>query len=108
MMGTHSGPKSIMPGSRADQSLNDILRYHLNIYSNCDFHFSNVWSLQQGKGEILNEKYHCHSIFYYLNYFIGCFKGISALNKHNCIRKKERLLYAFLCFKFMMYVLCYM
>lgn len=77
---------------RADQSLTEILRYHLNIHNNHNLHFSNDWSLQQGKGEVLNEKYYCQGIFYYLKYFVDCFKGINALNTHNCIRKKERLL----------------
>lgn len=97
-----------MPESRADQSLAEILRYHLNIYNNYDLHFSKEWNLQQGKGEVLNGKYYCQGIFYYLKYFIDCFKEINALSKHNYIRKKEILLYAFLCVKFLLYVLCYM
>lgn len=80
-----------MPGLRADQSLAEILRYHLNIYSNYDLHFSNDWSLQQGKGEVLNGKYYCQGIFYYLKYFIDCFKEINALSKHNYIREKREI-----------------
>jgi len=59
-----------MPMSRADQSLSEILRYHLNIYNNHDLRFSDDWSLQQGKGVALNEEYYCQGVFYYLKCFI--------------------------------------
>lgn len=79
-----------MPGSRGDQSLDEILRYHLKIYNNYDLH--NDWSLQQGKGEVLNGKYYRQGIFYYLKYFIDCFKEINTLSKHNYIRKKKEII----------------